>query len=42
MLFAVALFDCQSESRRGRYPALATVTPAADAVTCSTAALTVG
>ena len=42
MLLAVARFDCHNESSRGRYAALATLTPAVDAFTRSRAALTVG
>src|SRR6185312_12698963 len=42
MLLAVARFDCHSASSRGRYAARATLTPAADATLCSTAARTAG
>ena len=40
MLLAVPRFDCHRESSRGRYADFATLTPAVEALTCSSAART--
>jgi len=42
MLFTVPRFDCQRESSLGKYADFATLTPAVDALICSSAARTVG